>query len=84
MVGLGNDEIGYQMPAEKFVPGCFECGLFVFTDIEQCPFYSDFYSQLPPQGRIGICDTIFQNNIGPKADPLLQGVIGGLLDQANP
>ncbi|HVH06935.1 MAG TPA: PEP-CTERM sorting domain-containing protein, partial [Myxococcota bacterium] len=84
LLGLGNDEIGYQMQAEKFVPGCFECGLFVFTDINQCPFYRDFYSQLPPQGRIGICDTIFQNNIGPKADTLLQGQIGGLLDQANP
>jgi hypothetical protein len=84
VLGLGNDEIGYQMQAEKFVPGCFECGLFVFTDIEECPFYRDFYSQLPPQGRIGICDTIFQNNIGPKADTLLQGEIGELLDQANP
>jgi hypothetical protein len=84
LLGLGNDEIGYQMQAEKFVPGCFECGLFVFTDINECPFYRDFYSQLPPQGRIGICDTIFQNNIGPKADTLLQGEIGELLDQANP
>jgi hypothetical protein len=84
ILGLGNDEIGYQMPAEKFIPGCFECGLIALGDINQCPFYRDFYSKLPPQGRIGVCDTIFQNNIGPEADPLLQGYIGGLLDQANP
>jgi hypothetical protein len=84
VLGLGNDEIGYQMPAEKFIPGCFECGLSALIDINQCRFYRDFYSKLPPQGRIGLCDTIFQNNIGPKADPQLQGTIGALLDQANP
>jgi hypothetical protein len=84
VLGLGNDEIGYQMPAEKFIPGCFECGLAALSDINSCRFYRDFYSKLPPQGRIGICDTIFQNNIGPAADPLLRGEIGDLLDQANP
>jgi hypothetical protein len=84
VLGLGNDEIGYQMPAEKFIPGCFECGLAALSDINSCRFYRDFYSKLPPQGRIGICDTIFQNNIGPAADPLLRGEIGELLDQANP
>ena len=73
VVGLGNDEIGYQMPEEKFNPGCFLCFL-------------ENTGQADPEGMCpgdmwNDCGTVFQNNIGPAVDPVLQGVMNDLLGQ---
>jgi hypothetical protein len=82
IVGLGNDEIGYQMPAEKFNPACFECSFFIlaFDSLDGCPLY-----QALGEGEQGVdCSTVFINNIGPAADPLLSGEIEALLGELNP
>ncbi len=71
VVGLGNDEIGYQMPESKFNPGCFLCfEENVDPEASECPFeqWND-------------CGTVFQNNIGPAVDPVLQGVMNDLLTE---
>ena len=82
--GSGTTRSATRCRPRSSCPAASSAGSIALIDINQCPFYRDFYSQLPPQGRIGICDTIFQNNIGPGADTVLQGEIGALLDQANP
>ena len=72
IVGLGNDEIGYQMPEEKFNPGCFLCFQVNIggEDDGMCP--GEEWND---------CGTVFQNNIGPGADPYLQGVMNDLLGE---
>jgi hypothetical protein len=75
IVGLGNDEIGYQMPEAKFNPSCFLCfnqNVFEVDPNDECP------------EETNDCGTVFQNNIGPSADPLLQGIMTDLLAQINP
>jgi hypothetical protein len=73
-VGLGNDEIGYQMPEAKYNPSCFACVLFVATGVpEACPAAATLD-----------CSTTMQNNIGPGADPELQDRIGALIDATHP
>lgn len=78
MLGLGNDEIGYQMPVAKFNPSCHECVTYViFDNTENCPIAIAI-------GEDAVdCGTVFQNNIGASADPQLQAVMEGLLDQLN-
>jgi hypothetical protein len=74
VVGLGNDEIGYQLEAAKFDPTCYLCfNQEVFGDPTGCPTPNDTR-----------CETYFVNNIGPGADPQLQAVMSGLLLQLNP
>ena len=73
-VGLGNDELGYQMPEAKFNPTCFACVLFVLTGNENaCPAAATLD-----------CSTTMQNNLGPGADPELQLRIGDLIDATHP
>jgi hypothetical protein len=73
-IGLGNDEIGYQMPEAKFNPSCFKCFLEVLADMpERCPVVDTLD-----------CSTTMQNNIGPGADPFLQDKIGALIDELHP
>jgi hypothetical protein len=73
VAGLGNDEIGYQMPAAKFNPSCFECFLFVlFGDPNDCPLSATLD-----------CGTVFQNNVGPGADQQLQPLFEEMLDELN-
>jgi len=73
-VGLGNDELGYQMPEAKFNPSCFECFLQVLTGMEeQCPVLDTLD-----------CGTTMQNNVGPSADPVLQAKIGALIEAVHP
>jgi len=74
VVGLGNDEIGYQMPQAKFNPSCFLC--FRFNISGEDP------EGLCPQAT-NDCGTVFVNNIGPGADPQLQGLMDGLLAGLN-
>jgi hypothetical protein len=79
VLGLGNDEIGYQMPAEKFNPACHACAAFVILGNEdECPMVQE----LGPE--ILDCSTVFMNNIGPATDTQLQGVMGGLIGEVNP
>jgi len=78
LLGLGNDEVGYQMPAAKFNPSCQACASYVIFDaVEECPIAL----------AIGVdavdCDTIFFNNIGPGADGVFQGHIQSLLGELN-
>lgn len=78
IVGLGNDEIGYQMPTAKFNPACHACAAFVLLgDVADCPIAQELGEEVVD------CDTVFINNVGPSADPLLQGSLNGLIDQAN-
>lgn len=72
IVGLGNDEIGYQMPEAKYNPGCFLCFQLNISgeDDGMCP--GEEWND---------CGTVFQNNIGPSNDPLLQGVMNDLLSE---
>jgi hypothetical protein len=76
MLGLGNDEIGYQMPVAKFNPSCHECAVYViFDNTAACPIAIEL-------GEDAVdCGTVFQNNIGGSADPQLQAIMEGLLGQ---
>jgi hypothetical protein len=75
LVGLANDEIGYQMPAAKFNPSCFECALYILlSDVSNCPIAIELGEDVVD------CDTIFQNNLGPGTDALLQGQMAGVLE----
>jgi hypothetical protein len=71
IIGLGNDQIGYQLPADKFDDSCFICAPFILAGAPAlCPLF-------PPD-----CNTVFRNNVGPDVDPkvsaAMQQVIGEL------
>jgi hypothetical protein len=71
VVGLGNDEIGYQLPAARFNPSCFLCFREVlFGNEETCPVLDTLD-----------CGTVFINNIGPGADTQLQALFVEMLDE---
>jgi hypothetical protein len=73
LAGLGNDEIGYQMPEEKFNPTCFLCFIQVLGGApESCPLNATLD-----------CGTVFINNVGPSADPLLRSRLEPLIDGLN-
>ena len=75
LTGLGNDEIGYQMPAAKFNPSCFLCFSFNVFGVDpgnKCPQATND------------CGTVFVNNIGPGVDGYFQGFMTGLLGELNP
>jgi len=70
IIGLGNDEIGYQLPAEKWDDSCHACGPFILAGVpEFCPFFPNID-----------CDTIFQNNVGQAVDPTISGALTPMLD----
>lgn len=70
IIGLGNDEIGYQLPAEKWDNSCFACAPFILADVPQfCPLFPDID-----------CNTVFQNNVGPQVDPTISSAIEPILD----
>ncbi len=69
IVGLGNDEIGYQLPADKWDDSCHACFLFVLAGAPGfCP--------LQPVD----CSTVFINNVGEDVDPAVSGALVPLLD----
>ncbi|HVH07464.1 MAG TPA: neutral/alkaline non-lysosomal ceramidase N-terminal domain-containing protein, partial [Myxococcota bacterium] len=79
VMGLANDEIGYQMPAEKFNPSCHACAAFVILGNDaDCPIAQELGVDVVD------CSTVFMNNIGPMTDTQLQGVFGGLIGELNP
>ena len=70
IIGLGNDEIGYQLPAEKWDDSCHACAPFVLAGVpEFCPHFPNIN-----------CDTIFQNNVGQEVDPSISGALEPLLE----
>ncbi|MEO2167350.1 MAG: hypothetical protein ABGY42_04390 [bacterium] len=71
VIGLGNDEVGYQMPEAKFNPTCFLCFQVNIGGVDT--------EGTCPGEEWNDCGTVFQNNIGPAVDPVFQGVMNGLL-----
>ena len=65
VIGLGNDEIGYQLQPEKFDNSCFTCAPFILAGVPQfCPLFPNID-----------CGTVFQNNVGVEVDPVISGAI---------
>ena len=70
IIGLGNDEIGYQLPAEKWDNSCHACAPFILAGVpEFCPLFPNID-----------CDTIFQNNVGQSVDPTISAALQPLID----
>ncbi len=71
LIGLGNDEIGYQLPADKWDDSCHACAPFVLGGVpELCPLAPNID-----------CNTVFQNNVGQEVDPTISGALEPLLDE---
>jgi len=65
IIGLGNDEIGYQLPAEKWDDSCHACAPFVLGGVPQlCPLFPNID-----------CNTVFQNNVGQAVDPAISAAM---------
>ena len=64
IIGLGNDEIGYQLPAPKWDDSCHACAPFILGGVPQ----------LCPVQPID-CNTVFQNNVGADVDPSISGAM---------
>jgi hypothetical protein len=59
IAGLGNDEIGYQVPFAKWDNSCHACAPFILGGVPQfCPLFPNID-----------CNTVFQNNVGQQVDP---------------
>ena len=70
IIGLGNDEIGYQLPAEKWDDSCHACAPFILAGVpEFCPLFPNIN-----------CDTIFQNNVGQEVDPTISTALIPMLE----
>jgi hypothetical protein len=70
IIGLGNDEIGYQLPASKWDDSCHACAPFILAGVPQlCPLFPNID-----------CNTVFQNNVGQTVDPTISAAIEPLLD----
>jgi hypothetical protein len=69
IIGLGNDEIGYQLPAAKWDNSCHACAPYILGGaVAFCP-------EFPPD-----CNTVFQNNVGADVDPAVSAAIIPLID----
>ncbi len=70
IIGLGNDEIGYQLPAAKWDDSCHACAPFILGGVPQfCPLLPNID-----------CYTVFQNTVGAVVDPSISGAMNPLLD----
>ena len=59
IAGLGNDEVGYQVPFAKWDNSCHACAPYVIAGFPQfCPLYPNID-----------CNTVFSNNVGQQLDP---------------
>jgi hypothetical protein len=68
--GLGNDQIGYQVPFAKFDPSCSLCAPFILAGVSQlCPLFPNID-----------CNTVFQNNAGPDVDPRVTDAMHEAID----
>lgn len=69
IIGLGNDQIGYQVPADKFDESCQVCFPYLFQDRgDECP--------IQPID----CGTVFQNNVGQQVDVEVSAAVLDLID----
>jgi hypothetical protein len=69
IIGLGNDEIGYQLPAAKWDDSCHACAPFILAGFPQlCPSFPNID-----------CNTVFQNNVGQEVDPSVSGAMFPIL-----
>jgi hypothetical protein len=69
IIGLGNDEIGYQLPAAKWDDSCHACAPFILAGMpELCPLFPNID-----------CNTVFQNNVGQEVDPTISGALVPLI-----
>ncbi|MDJ0851063.1 MAG: hypothetical protein QNK04_22045 [Myxococcota bacterium] len=67
--GLGNDEIGYQLPAEKWDDSCHACASWIIVGAPQfCP--------VQPID----CNTVFRNNVGQEVDPTVSEAVSEAID----
>jgi hypothetical protein len=74
LIGLGNDEIGYQLPAAKWDDSCHACAPYILAGVPQlCPAFPNID-----------CNTVFQNNVGPDVDPTVSAALEPLLDELHP
>jgi len=65
IIGLGNDEIGYQLPAGKWDDSCHACAPYILAGVPQfCPAFPNID-----------CNTVFQNNVGADVDPSISGAM---------
>jgi hypothetical protein len=70
IIGLGNDEIGYQLPADKWDNSCHACAPYILAGVPQfCPLFPAID-----------CNTVFENNVGADMDPAISGALNPLLD----
>jgi hypothetical protein len=70
IIGLGNDEIGYQVPFAKFDDSCQVCAPFILGGVpESCPLFPDID-----------CNTVFQNNVGEDVDPSVTNALHQAID----
>jgi len=71
IIGLGNDEIGYQLPAAKWDDSCHACAPFILAGVPQfCPLFPNID-----------CNTVFQNNVGQDVDPAISSAMFPLLEE---
>lgn len=69
IIGLGNDEIGYQLPAPKWDDSCHACAPFILGGVpEFCPAFPNID-----------CNTVFQNNVGAEVDPSISAAMFPIL-----
>jgi hypothetical protein len=69
LIGLGNDEIGYQVPYAKWDDSCHACAPYILGGVPQfCPLYPNID-----------CNTVFENNVGQQVDPSITGALEPLL-----
>jgi len=70
IIGLGNDELGYQLPSQKWDDSCHACAPFILGGVPQfCPLFPNID-----------CNTVFQNNVGADMNPAISGALNPLLD----
>ena len=70
IAGLGNDEIGYQVPFAKWDDSCHACASFIILGVPQfCPLFPNID-----------CNTVFQNNVGRQVDPAVSGALLDAID----
>ncbi|MGH0030917.1 MAG: hypothetical protein ACQGVC_14080 [Myxococcota bacterium] len=70
IIGLGNDEIGYQLPEAKWDDSCHACAPFILGGVPNlCPLFPNID-----------CNTVFQNNVGAQVDPSISDAILPLID----
>jgi hypothetical protein len=70
IAGLGNDEIGYQVPFAKWDDSCHACASYLILGIPQfCPLFPNID-----------CNTVFQNNVGRDVDPAVSGALQDAID----